>query len=105
MAEHGLRVATDDDAEGCLDRISALARCFYEARDAEQRAREELTAEILRATDDHDLHQETIATYCDLMMELENRRDATGQGGEGGNWSLHRTSIQQFLRKARQTAA
>lgn len=97
----------DDGTDACLERITELAHAFYEARDAEARARKALTDEMLRASDSFGLIQETIAGYCDLRPALEDRRASENEGGEGGKWTMHRTSVQQFLAKAkaRQAAA
>lgn len=101
----------DDGTDACLQRITELAYAFYEARDAEARARKALTDEMLHASNSFGLIQETIAGYCDLRDVLENRlasqSEGEREGGEGGDWTMHRTSVQQFLAKAkaRQAAA
>lgn len=98
---------SDTDRQEAMERISEKARSFFEARDEHERARMALITEIVRGKEQYGLGQIRMRNCCDLRIELEKRilADNENRGGEGGDWTFHRTRIQQWLREARETAA
>lgn len=93
--------ALEDIREAELVRVATLARRYYELKDETARALVQLGDGIYEA-DKHGVFQIAITDACNLADELEARIKETRKGGEGTDWKLHRTRIQQLLGHARQ---